>query len=131
MGEHDIHEPADFDRALYKMRLRPLIRDARLFHISPRPDGVHWDGMEYWDPARGQGVIFAFRGSDVSEPEHRFVLSGLQARTTYQLHFADRTSPDAVVSGQQLMTSGLQVVLREPLSSELVFLSARSGLPTP
>ena len=46
--------------ALYKARLRPLIRDAQLFHISPRPDGVHWDGMEYWDPARGQGVIFAF-----------------------------------------------------------------------
>jgi len=31
--------------ALYKARLRPLIRDAQLFHISDRPDGVGWDGV--------------------------------------------------------------------------------------
>jgi hypothetical protein len=109
--------------ALYKSRLRPLIRNAELFHISPRADGVHWDGMEYWDPARGQGVIFAFHGSDATEPEHRFALSGLNARTRYHLHFEDRTSPDTAVLGQQLMNSGLQVVLPEPLSSELIFIS--------
>jgi alpha-galactosidase len=108
--------------ALYKTRLRPLIRDAQLFHISARPDGVHWDGMEYWDRARGRGVIFAFHGSDAAEREHRFILSGLDARTIYQLHFEDGTSPDATASGQQLMTSGLRVVLPEPLSSELIFL---------
>lgn len=89
---------------------------------SERPDGVHWDGMEYWDHAGGQGVIFAFHGSDAAEPKHRFVLSGLDARTIYHLHFEDGTSPDATASGRQLMTSGLQVVLREPLSSEPVFL---------
>ncbi len=111
--------------ALYKSRLRPLIRSAELFHISPRPDGVHWDGMEYWDPARGQGVIFAFHGSGTAEPEHRFALSGLDARTAYRLHFEDGTSPDAVASGQKLMTSGLQVVLRDSLSSELIFISER------
>ncbi len=111
--------------ALYKARLRPLIRDAELFHVSPRADGVHWDGMEYWDPARGQGVVFAFHGADTSEPEHRFALSGLNARTTYRLHFEDGTSPDTTASGQQLMTSGLQVMLRESLSSELIFISAR------
>jgi len=109
--------------ALYKTRLRPMIRDAQLFHISARPDGVHWDGMEYWDPARGRGVIFAFHGSDVTEPTHRFVLSGLNARASYHLHFEDGASPDATATGQQLMTSGLQVVLRQPLSSELIFLS--------
>lgn len=111
--------------ALYKTRLRPLIRNAELFHISPRPDGVHWDGMEYWDPARGQGVIFAFHGSDPAQSQHRFALSGLDARATYRLHFEDGTSPDTTVSGQQLMTSGLQVVLRDSLSSELIFISAR------
>jgi alpha-galactosidase len=109
--------------ALYKARLRPLIRNAELFHISPRADGVHWDGMEYWDPARGQGVIFAFHGSDATEPEHRFALSGLNARASYHLHFEDGTSRDTTASGQQLMTSGLQVVLPEPLSSELIFIS--------
>lgn len=74
--------------------------------------------MEYWDPARGQGVISAFHGSDAAAPEHRFALSGLEAQTTYRLHFEDGTSPDTPASGQQLMTSGLRVVLRESLSSE-------------
>jgi hypothetical protein len=110
--------------ALYKARLRPLIRDAQLFHICARPDGVHWDGMEYWDRTRGQGVVFAFHGSDAAEAEHRFVLSGLNPRALYHLHFEDGTSPDATASGRQLMTSGLQVVLRAPVSSELVFFSA-------
>jgi hypothetical protein len=110
--------------ALYKRRLRPLIRDARLFHISSRPDGVHWDGMEYWDPARKQGVVFAFHGSDAAEREHRFVLSGLDARTIYRLHYEDGTSPDAVAAGEQLTSLGLEVVLREPLSSELVWIES-------
>jgi hypothetical protein len=77
--------------------------------------------MEYWDRARGRGVIFAFHGSDRAETEHRFVLSGLDARATYRLHFEDGTSPDATASGQQLMQAGLRVVLPEPLTSELVF----------
>jgi hypothetical protein len=110
--------------ALYKARLRPLIRDAELFHISPRPDGVHWDGMEYWDPTRRQGVVFAFHGSDEAELGHRFILAGLNAQTTYRLHFEDGTSSDRTASGQELMTSGLRVVLRESLSSELIFMSS-------
>ena len=118
------HAAARAAIALYKAQLRPLIRDAQLFHISARPDGVHWDGMEYWDRAHGRGVVFAFHGSDAAEPTHRFVLSGLNAHANYRLHFEDGTSPDATASGRQLMTSGLQVALREPLSSELVFLSA-------
>jgi Melibiase/Glycosyl hydrolase family 36 C-terminal domain len=111
--------------ALYKSRLRPLIRDAQLFHISARPDGVHWDGTEYWDPSRRQGVVFAFHGSDARERAHRYVLVGLDARASYRLHFEDGTSPDATVSGERLMSSGLRVVLAQPLSSELVFLSAK------
>jgi hypothetical protein len=50
------HDAARRAFALYKNELRPLIRDARLYHVGARPDGVHWDGMEYWDPARGKGV---------------------------------------------------------------------------
>ena len=89
---------------------------------------MHWDGMEYWDPARGEGVVFAFHGSEAGEPEHRFVLSGLNVKSIYRLHFEDGTSPDATFSGQELMTSGLPVVLREPLSSELIFVSITTRL---
>jgi alpha-galactosidase len=118
------HDAARRALALYKTRLRPLIRDAQLFHVSPRPDGVHWDGMEYWDPARREGVVFAFRGSG-GEAEHPFRLMGLDPGTTYRLHFEDGSSADSAVSGEELMKEGLRVNLSVPLSSELVFLSGR------
>ena len=117
------HQAAKDAIALYKSDLRPLIRDAHLYHVSERPDGVHWDGVEYWDPARARGVLFAFRGSITDEAEHRFVLAGLDAGKRYQLHFEDGSSPDRTATGSELMGSGLLVRLQSPLSSELVFLS--------
>jgi hypothetical protein len=116
------HEAAREAVALYKNELRPLIRDARLYHVTDRPDGVHWDGVEYWDPARGRGVVFAFRGSAPDEAEHRFVLAGLEAGKSYRLHFQDRSAPDRLATGSELMGAGLLVRLGSPLSSELVFL---------
>jgi hypothetical protein len=115
------HQAARQAIALYKERLRPLIRDAFLYHVSARPDGVHWDGMEYWDPARRKGVVFAFRGIVPDEAEHRFVLAGLIAGKLYRLHCEDGSAPDRDVSGRELMGRGLKIHLQNPLSSELVF----------
>jgi hypothetical protein len=108
--------------ALYKSRLRPLIRDANLYHVSDRPDGIHWDGMELWDPKRSTGVLFAFRGSIPDEPLHPFRLAGLRDDARYQIHFEDGTSPDQSFTGRQLKQSGIPVHLQAPLSSELVFI---------
>jgi alpha-galactosidase len=116
------HDAAKDAFSLYKQKLRPLIRDARLYHVSDRPDGVHWDGMEYWDPVRGSGVVFAFRGSIGEEPAHTFRLSGLDASESYRLHFEDGSAPDRMTTGAELMGAGVTVHLPEPLSSELVFL---------
>jgi alpha-galactosidase len=107
---------------LYKTKLRPLIRNAQLYHISPRPDGVHWDGIEYWDPTRGKGAVFAFRGSS-GEAEHRFRLMGLDPRLTYRFHCEDGSSPNSAASGAQLMRDGLRLALPAPLTSALVFVS--------
>jgi alpha-galactosidase len=116
------HDAAREAIALYKSELRPLIRDAGLYHVSARPDGVHWDGVEYWDPARGRGVVFAFRGSVPDEAEHRFVLAGLEAGKSYRLHFEDGSAADRVATGRELMGAGLLVRLGSALSSEVVFL---------
>ncbi len=115
------HEAAKKAFDLYKLQLRPLIRDANLYHVSDRPDGVHWDAMQYWDPQRKSGVVFAFRGSVQNENEHPFVLAGLDPRARYSLHFEDGSSPDRDLPGSELMSTGLTVTLKEPLSSELVF----------
>ena len=116
------HETTKRAIALYKEKLRPLIRDAELYHVSDRPDGVHWDGVEYWNPVRGNGVVFAFRGATPSESEHRFVLAGLDPSRRYRLHFEDGSAPDREVQGRELVSTGLDVHLATTLSSELVFL---------
>jgi alpha-galactosidase len=123
----DQHEAARQAIELYKKELRPLIRDAHLYHVSPRPDGVHWDGVEYWDSQRAKGLVFSFRGSVADEPEHRFVLSGLDAQKQYRLHFQDGTAPDRTAAGRELMNEGLLVRLQNPLSSELVFLTEENS----
>lgn len=116
------HEAAKNAIALYKEKLRPLIRDAQLYHVSDRPDGVRWDGMEYWDPTRKRGVLFAFRGTTVNEDGHAFALAGLDATRRYHLHFNDGSAPDRTAQGRELMASGVGVHLANPLSSELVFI---------
>ena len=115
------HAAAKEEILLYKKELRSFIRDADLYHIAPRPDGVNWDGVEYFDPKRGKGVIYAFRGSTENEAKHTFRMRGLVPGKQYHLRFHDRTAPDRAVSGRELLGSGLTVDLSVPNSSELIF----------
>ncbi|MCU1299461.1 MAG: hypothetical protein JWO91_3739 [Acidobacteriaceae bacterium] len=121
------HDAAKQELQLYKSELRPLIRDANLYHISERPDGIRWDGMEYFDPQTRHGVLYAFRGTNKNETEHRFVLQGLNPRLRYQLRFNDHSAPGQVVGGNELMTTGLKLRLRIPNSSEIIFLEELSA----
>ncbi len=116
------HAAAKQEFALYKEKLRPFIRDADLYHISARPDGLHWDGIEYYERQQQRGVVYAFRGSVPSEQAHTFPLYGLQSDRRYRLHFEDGSSPDRTVAGHDLMNEGLSVTLVVPNSSELVFI---------
>jgi alpha-galactosidase len=115
------HRAAKEEIQLYKSSLRPLIRTADLYHISSRPDGEHWDAIEYFDPARGTGVVYAFRGSVPNQDKYSFLLRGLRADRSYRVRFHDHTSVDGNVSGATLMREGLTVNLAIPLSSELIF----------
>jgi hypothetical protein len=119
--------------SLYKTRLRPLIREADLYHVSARPDGLGWDGVEYFSKTRHRGVLYAFRGSAPGENTHRFALRGLEADRPYRISLTrdgDATgTADAGIatrSGRDLMESGIEVDLPEPDSSALVFIDAAS-----
>ncbi|HEX4810055.1 MAG TPA: alpha-galactosidase [Bryobacteraceae bacterium] len=108
--------------ALYAHKLRPLIRDSDVYHVSERPDGVHWDGIEYFDSVARSGVLFAFRGSSQAEGRHIFRLRGLQKASTYKVNFHDGSSRDYRASGERLMRIGITVEKEAPNSSEIVFL---------
>jgi alpha-galactosidase len=116
------HQTAKQEIALYKKELRGLIRDADLYHVSARPDGVRWDGIEYWDRRRKRGVVYAFRGKTEDERMHSFPLQGLQPDKRYSLRFHDHSAADRTVKGRELMHDGLRVRLAIPNSSELIFL---------
>jgi hypothetical protein len=123
------HAAAKEEFLTYKNQLRPLIRDAELFHVSSRPDGKHWDGMEYFDPQSGKGVLYAFHGSMPDEASHAFQLKGLRKDRRYALHFEDHSSPDRVAPGSELLEKGLTVKLNDPNTSELVFFHEVSRTP--
>jgi alpha-galactosidase len=116
------HEAAKEEIELYKSRLRPLIRDADLYHISNRPDGKNWDGMEYFDPKTRRGVVFAFHGSMATEAAHKFLLRGLDEGAQYQLRFNDHSDGDQILKGEDLLTKGLTIKLPIANTSEIIFL---------
>jgi len=106
--------------AAYKARLRPLIRSADLYHILPRPDGRHWDGIQYYDPAVGKGVTYLFKPA--AEPSTETIrFKGLDARAQYRVTFEDGSHPPTVRSAAELMDQGLAVTLPSEERSELVF----------
>jgi hypothetical protein len=115
------HADAKREFALYKEKLRPLIRDADLYHISARPDGEHWDGIEYYDARHGRALVYAFRGA-LDDRMHTFLLHGFQPSRRYRLHFQDDSSPDRTERGYDLVNKGLSLTLTVPNSSELVFI---------
>ena len=115
------HAEAKREIELYKKELRTLIRDSDLYYISARPDGVHWDGIEYWDAERGKGVVYAFHGTSLQESTHSFSLRGLQPSNRYRLIFHDHSAPDRIATGEKLMANGVKVDLPLPNSSELIF----------
>lgn len=105
--------------ATYKEKLRPLIRNADLYHIFPRPDGKHWDGIEYFDPTAKKGVVYLFKsaaGNDTASVK----LRGIQADAKYRVSFEDGSNPTVEKSGQEL-AAGIDVTLRGQLMSELMF----------
>jgi hypothetical protein len=116
------HAAARREFAFYKKVLRPLIAGGDEYHVSARPDGRRWDGIEFWSPVSGLGALYAFRGS-AGEPQHSFRLRGLRADESFRLHFRDDSSPDAVVSGAELLRQGIRVHLA-PLHSEIVVIEA-------
>jgi hypothetical protein len=110
---------------VYKRWLRPLIAAGDLYHLTPRPDGKRWDGVQYFDPRTGKGVVYAFRGTPegkTPQGEHSFRLRGLRPDARYRVWFEDGSSPEEVRPGADLAAQGVVVRLAEQGASELVYL---------
>ena len=83
---------------------------------------IHWDGIEYFNPKIGKGVLYAFRGSSQSEGQHAFMIQGIRPDREYRLRFQDGSSPGRTISGRKLLRDGVNVMLASPETSELIFI---------
>lgn len=109
--------------ATYKTRIRPLVRSADLYHILPRPDGINWDGIQYYDPVTKKGVAFLFKPA-AGQDTMTIKLRGVESKTIYTVTFEDGTNSAVEYSGEELL-KGIDVRLEAPLISELMFLDAK------
>lgn len=115
-------QKTDIRRAVhtYKTKLRPLIRSADLYHIFPRPDNVVWDGVEYFDPLKQQGVVYIFKPKSGVESQ-MIKVRGLDPKVRYRLTFEDGSNPGTVLPGESLLSKGVLVHLQGTNVSELMF----------
>lgn len=105
----------------YKEKLRPLIRNANLYHIFPRPDNHSRDGIQYYDPVTGKGVVYIFQPQEQAAAPVK--LKGIKPNERYIISFEDNSNPPAELTGAELMQKGIMVELKGALSSELMFIN--------
>jgi hypothetical protein len=101
-------------------QLRPLIRGGDVYHILPQATGRRWDGLEYYDPQRGEGVVFVFRPRS-PEAHQPIRLAGLAA-DDYEVRFEGGRGT-ARMSGIALQRKGLEVALPHSNSAAIIHLT--------
>ena len=112
---------------LYKGFIRPLGRDALIFHHTPVLGGVQPGGICVLERAaydRTRAVIGAFRLSGGAPDEAVVQPRGLSSALSYRVTL-DNSGDQFEVSGRELTQSGLRIRLTHALTSELVLLEAR------
>ena len=68
---------------LYNTVMKPLIKYGDLYHILPRPDGIHWDGLEYIDADSEneiKGMVLLWKPTDTEGAEKTVYLRGLDKK---------------------------------------------------
>ena len=110
---------------LYNEKIKPLVREANLYHVLPRPDHIHWDGMQYGRddrPANGvAGVLFLFKPTPENPEEIRVRIRGLNPDFRYRARFFERGEQSFTASGGELMHDGLCCRIAEESGSEMIF----------
>jgi len=114
---------------VYKAWIRPVLQDAKVHHILPRPDGLRWDGLFYFSPTLRRGTVYIFRpDSEVAEMD--VPLRGLRIDGRYRVWCEDGSIAPGVRSGRSLMGQGLRIRLPGRYTSDLIYVQDAS-LPVP
>ncbi|MCX5758455.1 MAG: hypothetical protein NTU83_08125, partial [Candidatus Hydrogenedentes bacterium] len=125
----DDRECAKRNAQVYKEWIRPLLKDVKVHHILPRPDGKHWDGMFHWSASLKRGTLYIFR-PDAEENAMAIKLKGLDTGKSYWVWSEDGSVAAAERKGADLMQPGIDVALPQRYACDLVYVQdAELGKP--
>ncbi|HYM12208.1 MAG TPA: alpha-galactosidase [Bryobacterales bacterium] len=125
MGQLSNWSEADISRvagevAFYKST-RLLIRNSKMFHLSPPPDGLHNEVYESYNRPMNSAVIFVFRMESDQDQEHVTPL-GLRPDSEYVVKLQEAGTATAS-SGRTLMDHGFDVPLPTQNFAEIIQIS--------
>jgi alpha-galactosidase len=99
-------------------RVRPLVRDGKILHVSDVPRAGATDAIAAWDAAADSGVAVITRQNAPGE-SYRLRLPGAVDARTYRVSFA--SAPGTLsLTGSQLRTQGIDVPLPQEWFGEVV-----------
>jgi len=109
--------------SLHNNIIKPLIRDANLYHIFPRPDMIHWDGMQYgcdFIPDSGVcGAAFLFKPTNEEGATKHIPVRGLNPDYLYSVEFKQRPEQNFTTSGRELMENGYDFTIEEESGNDI------------
>ncbi len=112
---------------LYNEKQREILRRGDVYHVLDMPDGVHWDGMEFYNSEIGKGSLIVFRPSHADDEEKTIKLDGLDAKATYLVEFEDRDYLNTMMTGKQLMEEGVTILdMDQKYDSEIVWFTKQT-----
>ncbi len=111
---------------LHNAKIKHLIRHANLYHTLPRPDGIHWDGMQYGmdhsvNGNKVHGAAFVFKPSDKDGDSKHIKIRGLCPDAMYKADFYERKEQSFVASGKEIMEKGITVRMDGAPASDIIF----------
>ena len=110
--------------AVYKDFIRPIHRDAQIYHHTqeiPGQNGKGWCVLEFTVPDGSKGYAAAFRLPGVTEDTYTLKFRGVDPSKKYRLTaYPDESAFE--VSGAQLAQQGYEIRLESALTSKLVLI---------
>jgi len=118
LTEPDFHLLAD-EIALFK-QLRLHIRDGKVLHLSPRPDGRINDAIGSYHPATDSALAFAYR-TESNAVGFLARFKDFNPDRTYRVRFQE-SSRVLRLTGKQLAETGVRIPLPDHYFSEIAYI---------
>ncbi|MCX6872307.1 MAG: GH36 C-terminal domain-containing protein [Verrucomicrobia bacterium] len=104
--------------ALYKSKIRPLVREGNLYHNIVEADSG-FDGAQYYSPLEDRGLVLLFGPAGKSTTVR---CKRLKPEQKYKVQFTDQPAQNTTITGAQLMTEGLSVTFTGTVQSEIILI---------